>query len=128
MTLDRHAHAVAQTLAAERLEGWEPTDEHVAALNALIHDEVSFADYFAAFRGRHPPPQRPRRRPGLRRATPYLIPGTTLLRNHFGATSAEMLAELEFVATAGRMARLLCTPVDDTDEDALDIQSILVGE
>jgi cell filamentation protein len=122
MTLDRFAHAVAQTLAAERLEGWAPTAEHVAALNALVHERVSFADYFATFRVRHPPPQRPRRRPGLRRAAPYLIPGTTLLRNHFGASSAEMLADLEFVATAGRMALWLGRPVADTD--ALDVAAL----
>lgn len=122
MTLDRHAHAVAQTLAAERLEGWEPTDEHVAALNALIRGQISFADYFATFRARHPPPQRPRRRPGLRRAAPYLIPGTTLLRNRFGASSAQMLADLEFIATAGRMALWLCRPADETTLDALDVR------
>lgn len=102
--MDRLAHAVAQTLAAERLEGWQPTDEHVAALNALIDGQVSFADYLTTFRARHPPPQRYRRRPMLRRAAPYVIPGTTLLRNNFGARTAEMLADLEFVATAGRMA------------------------
>jgi cell filamentation protein len=122
VTQDRLAHAVAQTLAAERLEGWAPTDEHVAALNDLVRERVSFADYLAIFRVRHPPPQRPRRRPGLRRAAPYLIPGTTLLRNHFGALSADMLADLEFVATAGRMALWLSRPVDDAD--ALDVRAL----
>jgi cell filamentation protein len=116
--MDRLAHAVAQTLAAERLEGWEPTDEHVAALNSLICGRVSFVDYFSTFRARHPPPQRHRRRPGLRRAAPYLIPGTTLLRNNFGAGTAEMLADLEFVATAGRMALWLSG--DGTD--SLDVR------
>jgi cell filamentation protein len=122
MALIRFAHAVAQTLAAERLEGWEPTDEHIAALNALVREQVSFADYLATFRARHPPAQRPRRRPALRRAGPYFIPGTTLLRNQFGAGSAEMLADLEFVATAGRMARWLCRPVDETELDGLDVR------
>jgi cell filamentation protein len=42
--------------------------------------------------------------PRTRRRDPYLIPGTTLLRNNFGADDHETLAELEFVATAGRMA------------------------
>jgi cell filamentation protein len=122
MTLNRHAHAVAQTLGAERLEGWEPTDEHVAALNALAHEQVSFAEYFAVFRARHPPPERRRRRPGLHRRTPYVIPGTTLLRNHFGAESADMLADLEYVATAGRMVQWLCRPIDGAERDALDVR------
>jgi cell filamentation protein len=120
--MDRFAHAVAQTLAAERLEGWAPTDEHVVKLNALVRAELSFADYFATFRVRHPPPQRPRRRPTLRRAAPYLIPGTTLLRNNFGAASAEMLADLEFVATAGRMALWLSRHLEDAD--GLDVRTL----
>jgi cell filamentation protein len=125
MTPDRYAHAVAQTLAVQRLEGWEPTDEHVAALNALVREQVSFAEYFAAFRARHPPPQRRRRwRPGLRRPTPYVIPGTTVLRNNFGVESAELLADLEFVATAGRMARWLCQPSNDTGWVALDVRAL----
>src|SRR5690606_5178584 len=45
------------------------------------------------------------RRRTLRRKRPYLIPGTTILRNNFGTDSAQVLAELEFVATAGRIAQ-----------------------
>jgi cell filamentation protein len=121
MTVDRCEHAVAQTVAAERLEGWEPTDEHVHALDALVRGQVSFTEYFATFRGRHPAPQRVRRRPVLRRPTPYLIPGTTVLRNNFGAQSADILADLEFVATAGRMATWLARLRDDT---AVDVRAL----
>jgi hypothetical protein len=35
-----------------------------------------------------------------------------LLRNNFGAVSADMLADLEYVATAGRMVLWLCRPGD----------------
>jgi cell filamentation protein len=96
---------VDQTIAAEALEGWLPTAEQVDALVALVNGDVSFDDYFAASRSRYqfqlayePAPRR------LRREAPYLIPRTTLLRNNFGADSHVTLADLEFVATAGRIA------------------------
>lgn len=108
MTPEPRQHAVEQAVAAERLEGWQPTAEHRRALVELAHDDVPFDDYLARFRDRHPPPRPPeRRRWTLRRPTPYYLPGTTLLRNNFGAESAEILADLEFVATAGRMVQWL---------------------
>jgi cell filamentation protein len=98
-------HAIEQTVAAERLEGWAPTDEHRADLIRLANDEIVFSDYLTEYRQRHPPPDEPSRELGriFRRARPYLIPGTTLLRNNFGAQSAAMLADLEYIATAGRI-------------------------
>ncbi|WP_328353402.1 Fic family protein [Mycobacterium sp. NBC_00419] len=96
-------HGLDQTVAAQRLEGWRPTDHHLATLVELMCGERAFADYLAEHRASHPPPRAPRR--SLRRRRPYLIPGTTMLRNNFGTDSAEVLAELEFVATAGRTAQ-----------------------
>ena len=126
MTPDVRAHAVAQAIAAERLEGWRPFDEHIAALAELARGDVAFDDYLARFRDRHPPPRSQRgRRLGLRPAAPYLIPGTTLLRNNFGAVSSEMLADLEYVATAGRMVLWLCRPSVGPEDDALDALDVL---
>lgn len=119
-----HAHAVAATLAAHRIEGWRPSRENVDALHALARADLSFSDYFAPFRARHPAPQPYRRRVGLRRAVPYLIPGTTLLRNNFGAESAEMLADLEFVATAGRMVQWLRRSTEHPGGDPFDARVI----
>jgi len=99
--------AVDQTVAAERLEGWCPTGAHVDALAALLCDEMCFDDYLADAEALHLPDTTPSRRDhwrALRRRQPYLIPGTTLLRNNFGVTHHQALAELEFVATAGRIA------------------------
>jgi cell filamentation protein len=123
VTSDPLAHAVAQTIAAERLEGWAPTDEHVVALRALARDDVTFPEYLAPFRARHPPPARDGRRWRLRRV-PYLIPGTHVLRNEFGARSGAMLAELEFVATAGRMMHWLraLDEVASERRDRLDVR------
>lgn len=103
-------HAIDQTLAAERLEGWRPTDEHVDALVALVSDELSLGDYFALYRSRYPASGTPRRdhRHVFRRRRPYLIPGTTVLRNNFGVDSQAALAELEFVTTAARIAEWHC--------------------
>lgn len=100
-------HVIDQTVAAERLEGWKPTDEHIEALLALVCDGVPFGEYLASYRARYqsagPSPRRDYRQ-ALRRRRPYLIPGTTVLRNNFGVTSQAVLADLEFVATAGRIA------------------------
>jgi cell filamentation protein len=38
----------------------------------------------------------------FRRNRPYLIPGTTVLRNNFGVDSQTVLSELEFVAAHRR--------------------------
>ena len=98
-------HCVDQTIAAEALEGWRPTTDHVDALVALVNGDVTFDDYLATYRSRYPPqPARELTRRRYRRTAPYLIPGTSLLRNKFGANSRETLADLEFVATAGRIA------------------------
>jgi len=104
-------HAVDQTIAAERLEGWRPTDENIGALVALVCDDVTFGDYLAACRARYPSdgvPQRRDYRQILRRSRPYVIPGTTVLRNNFGVDSQAALSDLEFVATAGRIAAWHC--------------------
>ena len=58
-----------------------------------------------------------------RRRRPYLIPGTTLLRNNFGADTHAMLADLEFVSTAGRIADWHRRLADrDVSADDLDIR------
>ena len=122
MTPDIRDHAVAQAVAAERIEGWRPSDEQVTALAALARGDMPFDDYLAKFRDRYPAQERPRRRLTLRPAPQYLVPGTTLLRNNFGADSAEMLADLEFVATAGRMVLWLCRLAEATEPDGLDVR------
>lgn len=114
---------VEQTVAAEALEGWQPTVEQVDALVALLAGDVTFGDYLAAYRTRYPPgvPGTLHVRAGrqARRGEPYLVPGTTLLLNNFGADTHEMLADLEFVATAGRLAgwhgKLACGDVGARD-------------
>ncbi|HET6735957.1 Fic family protein [Mycobacterium sp.] len=128
-------HAIEQTLAAERLEGWRPTDEHVDALVALVCDETSFGDYFAVYRARYPvsgTPERREQRHVFRRRRPYLIPGTTVLRNNFGIDSFEALAELEFVATAARITawhcRLAHGAVDIRDLDVRAIHQHVFGD
>lgn len=97
------AGAVRQTVAAARLEGWGPTAEQLDDLGRLGRAELTFGEYLAGYRARYPPAAPPARRWVLRRRVPYLIPGTTLLRNNFGLVEQAALTELEFVATAGRM-------------------------
>lgn len=121
MLSDRQADAVAATIAIHRLEGWEPSDEQAEALEALAGGYVRFADYLAAFLDRHPPAPPHRRRRRLRRPVPYVIPGTDVLRNTFGATSDHALRDLEFTATAGRMVMRLR---EHTNDDALDVRAI----
>lgn len=116
-------HGFDQTVAAQRLEGWRPTDRHLHTLAELLGGEYTFADYLAEHRAPFPPPA-PRKRT-LRRKRKYLIPGTTMLRNNFGTESPEVLAQLEFVTTAGRTAqwhhRLAA---GDTGVDDLDVRAV----
>jgi cell filamentation protein len=100
----RLRRCVDQAIAAEALEGWRPTAEQVDALVALTNGDVSFADYLQAYQSRYPAqPMAETAKRTRRRRLPYLIPGTTMLRNNFGATTHGTLADLEFVATAGRL-------------------------
>jgi cell filamentation protein len=126
-------HAIDQTIAAERLEGWRPTDEHVDALGRLLRDEVSFGEYLAEYRARYPSAQHQRdHRQLFRRSRPYLISGTTVLRNNFGVGSQSILSDLEFVATAGRMVawhRMLAQgAVGVTDVDVRAIHQLLFAD
>ena len=93
-------HALTQTIAAERLEGWQPTPEQIADLTALHTGALSFGEYLAPHLPTTVPP--PRRRVFARRR-PYFTPGTTVLRNNFGIPDAALLAQLEYVVTAGRI-------------------------
>ncbi len=99
----RLRHCVDQTVAAQALEGWRPTADQMAALAALVSDDLTFDDYLSAFRGRYTSKQAEKATRRMRRRDPYLIPGTSVLRNNFGVDDHRTLAELEFVATAGRM-------------------------
>ena len=122
-------HAVHQTVAAQRLEGWKPSEENVSALVALAGGGLAFAEYLATFRAHHPPPVRHRRQAMFRRKTPYLIPGTALLRNNFGAESAQVLSELECVATAGRMVQWFRESADRAaPSDVRDVHRHLFGD
>jgi cell filamentation protein, protein adenylyltransferase len=119
-------HCVDQTIAAEALEGWRPTAEQVDALVALVNGDVTFADYLAAYQSRYPAkPTGETDRRTRRRSPPYLIPGTTVLRNNFGADTHETLTDLEFVATAGRIAGWHRRLADgDVGADDLDVRAI----
>jgi cell filamentation protein len=119
-------HCVDQTIAAEALEGWQPTHDQVDALVALVSGEVCFADYLASYRSRYPvKATRDAHRRSRRRSPPYFIPGTTLLRNNFGAADQKVLTDLEYVATAGRIAGWHRRLADgDVGADDLDIRAI----
>lgn len=93
--------AVQQTLAAQRIEGWEPQPDHMIELGALASRALEFGDYLARCRERYP--SAPTRRRLLRRRVPYLIPGTSVLRNNFGIQHGPDLAAAEYEVTAGRM-------------------------
>lgn len=116
---DAVRHRIAQTVAAEVMEGWRPEPEQLAALDRLAYGELSFGAYLAPELSRAP---RARARPRLARRRPYLIPGTTVLRNSFGVVDPAALARLEFVATAGRMLQALQMPSPPLDIRALHTQ------
>lgn len=117
-------HALAQTIAAERLEGWQPTPDAIAALAGLITGTETYGEYL----GRHlPAPAPPPRRRVFARRRPYLLPGTSVLRNNFGVLDAAVLAQLEFVATAGRILQVHLR-AQDTDLDVRSLHQHVFGD
>jgi cell filamentation protein len=117
-------HALTQTIAAERLEGWQPTAEQTGNLTALLTATVTFGEYL----GRHlPDPAPPARRRMIARRRPYFIPGTSVLRNNFGVHDAAVLAQLEFVATAGRILQVHLRG-QDTDLDVRSLHQHVFGD
>ncbi len=110
-------HALRQTIAAERLEGWRPTPAQVEDLTALLNGTLAYGEYL----GRHlPEPASPPGRRLFARRRPYFLPGSLVLRNNFGVQDAAVLAQLEFVATAGR---ILQVHLRHQDSD-LDVRSL----
>jgi cell filamentation protein len=105
-------HAINQAVAAERLEGWQPNKDHLADLVALAGAQMSFGDYLARYLKDVQRIRDPRPRRIFRRRRPYLIPGTSVLRNSFGVFDAEQLRELEFVCTAARLVQWHITLID----------------
>ncbi|MEW5810704.1 MAG: Fic family protein [Actinomycetota bacterium] len=125
--IDTAEHVVATTVAVHRIEGWCPTAEQVDALTAIVRGELRCEDYLAAYRDRHPPPRPQRRRLRFGRPAPYLIPGTQVLRNEFGVTTAEVLADLEYATSAARMVEWMCRPPDVAPLDVRNIHRHLFG-
>lgn len=117
-------HALSQTLAAERLEGWRPTPGQISDLTELATGAVTFGEYL----GRHLPHETVRhRRPLFARRKPYLIPGTSVLRNNFNVHDAPTLTRLEFVATAGRILQAHLRP-EDHDLDVRQLHQHVFGD
>ncbi|MFV8165656.1 Fic/DOC family protein [Mycobacterium sp. 134] len=117
-------HALAQTVAAERLEGWRPTPGQIDSLTALLSGAETFGEYL----GRHlPTTAPPPRRRVFTRRRPYFIPGTSVLRNNFGVQDAIVLAQLEFVATAGRILQVHLR-AQDTDLDIRSLHQHVFGD
>jgi cell filamentation protein len=118
-------HAVCQVIAAQQLEGWQPSSRHVTDLVAVATRSVTFGEYLSRYRGEHAIAERENRDRSLRRVfqrrRPYLIPGTSVLRNNFGVADDAQLRELEFVCTAARMVqwhnRLIHGDIGATDLD-----------
>lgn len=122
-TLDRR---IAATIAIHRIEGWRPAVEDVDALRSCARGSRTLWECLSDIRSRRPSVELRRRRLRLGRGVPYLIPGTTLLRNEFGVTTAEGLSELEYFASAVRMVEWL--GADHPGTDVRDIHRHLFGD
>ncbi|WP_328813682.1 Fic family protein [Rhodococcus sp. NBC_00297] len=97
-------HAVDQAVAAERLEGWRPTPADLALLVAECRGETVLPSVREGLVGDGP--KRESRWAALRpRHTPYLLPGSTTLRNVLGIVDAAALHRAESILTALRLVR-----------------------
>lgn len=106
---DSQRHAIRQTVAAERLEGWQPGHDDLAALQALAAGTLTCADYIEHHRRAASTRAVPRRR-RLAFPRPYLVTGTTVLRNNFGFHDSAQLRDVEFAATAARLLEVHLRP------------------
>ncbi len=98
-------HAINQAVAAEQLEGWQPSEDHLADLVAFATAQMSFGDYLSRHLKGIQRISDPRPRRIFQRRRPYLIPGTAVLSNNFGVVDAEQLRALEFISTAARLVQ-----------------------
>lgn len=107
----RQQLALTLTVAAEQLEGWRPQPRHLSDLAAVLGGTATFGQYLGSYLAEERDTSASTPRPRMfARSRPYLIRGSTVLRNNFGTTDHAVLQRLEFVATAGRMALLLAHP------------------
>lgn len=97
----RQRHALTQTVAAEQLEGWRPTSS-----TSWVWSDCSRGCDFRRIPGPASARTTARTEAPFARRRPYLLPGTTVLRNQFGVSDGGALARLEFVATAGRILQV----------------------
>ncbi|MFT4199363.1 Fic/DOC family protein [Gordonia sp. (in: high G+C Gram-positive bacteria)] len=107
--MERAIAVTAWAVAAQRLEGWNPEQEEIAALAMLATDRIDFREYLGRCRRRfvdtetwHPPV--------LARRRPYLIRGSDVLANNLGLHTAPTLARAEHAISAGRTVGLLRRP------------------
>ncbi|WP_092808208.1 Fic family protein [Rhodococcus globerulus] len=96
-------HAVRQTVAAERLEGWQPTGDDLTDLDALAVGTFPYEDFIERHRSAASTRAVPRRRLRLALPRPYLVTGTSVLRNNFGFRDQTQLRDVEYAATAARL-------------------------
>lgn len=106
------AHAVDQTVAAEILEGWRPGRTDVTDLVALATGDLDHDRFLARRREQASTLAVTTRRRRVALPQPYLVTGTSVLRNNFGFRDATQLRDVEFAATASRLlqAHLRGTP------------------
>ncbi|MFT4086720.1 MAG: Fic family protein [Gordonia sp. (in: high G+C Gram-positive bacteria)] len=103
---------VESAVAAQRLEGWEPAPEDLAALTSLADQQWSMTDYLGYCRRRHRDDDGggPASASMFARRQPYLIRGTDVLENSLGLRTARVLASAEHAISAGRTVQLLQRP------------------
>ncbi|TSD47100.1 cell filamentation protein [Rhodococcus sp. KBS0724] len=106
---DAQRHAVRQTVAAERLEGWQPSGDDLTDLDALAVGTLTCEDYIERHRSAASARAVPRRR-RLALPRPYLVTGTTVLRNNFGFQDHTQLRDVEYAATAARLLQAHLQP------------------
>lgn len=114
----RQCHALDQAVAAEQLEGWHPTRDDLLLLAAECRGDEVLDGVRTAVRGdgKIRESRWAAMRPGR---APYLIPGSTILRNELGLHDAAALHRAESILTAIRLVRCHTDRADPLVEDGI---------
>ncbi len=97
-------YALRAAIAAEKLEGWQPTADEIEVLESFAHSRLTMTDYLAWTRRQYVDESEVVS-PVFARRRPYYQRGSDVLANSLGLTTHAALQSAEYAMTAGRFVQ-----------------------